>query len=140
MSDHTAVTLEPSDWELVIELLQAEVALLDRASEQSDDEIDSREWTKWSVLARQYRHLLETIDSQLGQGLTVTGDAQGWTMIRSLLEAEAGKHQMASLFGPPVAGNTGNDTAHTVRHRQLEALVERLAGHLDAQTPGPYWR
>jgi hypothetical protein len=140
MSDHTVVTLEASDWELVVELLQAEVAVLDRASEQSDDEIDSREWTKWSVLARQYRHLLETIEAQLIEGWTVAGDAQGWTMIRSLLEAETGKHQMASLFGPPATGDTDKSAALAARHRQLEILVERLAGHLDAQTPGSFGR
>lgn len=139
MSHYTAVTLEPSDWELVVELLQAEVSLLDRASEQADDEIDSREWTKWSILARQYRRLLENIEAQLIRGWTVSGDIEAWTMISSLLQTEAGKQQMVSLFGAPDTRTADQTEAHTRRQLRLEALAERLSGHLDGQSPKSGW-
>lgn len=140
MSHDTTVTLEPSDWELLVELLKAELALLDRASEQADDEIDSREWTKWSVLARQYRRVLENIEAQLLQGWTVTGDEQGWTMISALIETEAGKQQMVSLFGAPAGGSAGITDGQTRRQSRLQALLERFSRHLDAQSSRSGWQ
>lgn len=126
MRHRVSVTLPRDDWDLILALLRAEVDLLDDAGDRVEDEIDSREWTKWSVLARQYRQLLDSVESQLGRGPQVSEDAQGWMMIRQLLEAEAGKRQVISLFGE------SHDSASRAES-ELDPLLERLRQSLEAQ-------
>jgi hypothetical protein len=126
MRHRASVTLSREDWDLILALLHAELDLLDDAGERVEDEVDSREWTKWSVLAQQYRQLLESVESQLGRGPLVTEDSQGWVMIRQLLEAEAGKRQVISLFGDSHEGSSRAES-------ELDPLLERLRQSLEAQ-------
>jgi hypothetical protein len=127
MTHRATVQLGRDDWEVIVDLLRSEVDLLDDASDRVEDEVDTHEWTKWSILAQQYRQLLESLESQLARGPAVSEDSHGWLMIRQLLEAEAGKQQMISIFGEAKSGGPGEGQS------ALDPLIGRLMGCLEAQ-------